>query len=149
MAYTIRALQADDKPRWRELFDGYLQFYESSVPNETIELTFERLLGDGEWDPSGLVAVNDNGHIDGITHYVFHRSTWSASVYCYLEDLFVDPAVRGGGAGRALIEAVYDAADAKGATRTYWATQEFNYKGRILYDKVAVKSPFIQYRRPV
>lgn len=149
MAYTVRALQAGDKPRWRELFDGYLQFYESSVPEETIELTFERLLGDGEWDPSGLVALNDDGDIDGITHYVFHRSTWSATVYCYLEDLFVDPAVRGGGAGRALIEAVYDAADAKGATRTYWATQEFNYKGRILYDKVAVKSPFIQYRRPV
>ena len=80
---------------------------------------------------------------------MFHRSTWSPTVYCYLEDLFVDPAVRGGGAGRALIKAVYDAADSKGATRTYWATQEFNYQGRMLYDKVGTKSPFIQYRRPV
>ena len=57
--------------------------------------------------------------------------------------------MRGGGAGRALIAAIYDAADAKGATRTYWTTQEFNYYARLLYDKVAEKSPFIQYRRPL
>ncbi len=147
MAYKVRALEAADKPRWRELFDGYLVFYKTSLSNDQIELTFQRLMGDFEWDPKGLVAVNDEGRIAGITHYVFHRSTWSPTVYCYLEDLFVDPAIRGGGAGRALIMAVYDKADAKGATRTYWATQEFNYPGRTLYDKVAEKSPFIQYRR--
>jgi GNAT superfamily N-acetyltransferase len=147
MAYTVRPLAADDKPRWRELFDGYLVFYKTSLSEEQIELTFQRLMGDFEWDPKGLVAVNGDGRIDGITHYVFHRSTWSPTVYCYLEDLFADPAIRGSGAGRALIMAVYDAADAKGATRTYWATQEFNYPGRTLYDKVAEKSPFIQYRR--
>ena len=148
MAYTVRQLEAADKPRWRELFDGYLKFYKTELTGQQIELTFERLMGDFEWDPKGLVAVNEAGRIDGITHYLFHRSTWSPTVYCYLEDLFVDPDVRGGGAGRALIMAVYDRADEKGATRTYWATQEFNYPGRTLYDKVADKSPFIQYRRP-
>ncbi len=148
MACTVRPLAASDKPRWRELFDGYLEFYKAELPQDTIELTFERLMGDGEWDHSGLVAVDEAGMVQGLTHYVFHRSTWSRTVYCYLEDLFVDPAARGGGAGAALIKAVYDAADAKGATRTYWATQEFNYKGRILYDKVGTKTPFIQYRRP-
>ena len=147
MAYTVRPLQAADKPRWRELFGGYLKFYKTELSGEQIELTFERLMGDFEWDPKGLVAVNGQGRIDGITHYLVHRSTWSSTVYCYLEDLFVDPSVRGGGAGRALIMAVYDRADEKGATRTYWATQEFNYPGRTLYDKVAEKSPFIQYRR--
>jgi GNAT superfamily N-acetyltransferase len=148
MTITIRALQASDKPRWRELFDGYLTFYEATLPEDTIELTFERLMGDGEWDHHGLVAVDEAGKVQGMTHYVFHRSTWSRTVYCYLEDLFVDPAFRGGGAGAALIKAVYKAAGEKGATRTYWNTQEFNYKGRMLYDKVGVKTPFIQYRKP-
>ena len=32
-------------------------------------------------------------------------------------------------------------------TRTYWSTQEFNYRARGLYDQVATKSPFLQYRR--
>jgi GNAT superfamily N-acetyltransferase len=149
MSFTIRLLEVSDRSRWRELFDGYLSFYEASLPEDTIELTFERLMGDGEWDHHGLVAVGDDKTVQGITHYVFHRSTWSKTVYCYLEDLFVDPDVRGGGAGAALIHAVYKAADERQATRTYWNTQEFNYKGRMLYDKVGVKTPFIQYRRPV
>ena len=38
-------------------------------------------------------------------------------------------------------------ADARGCTRTYWTTQEFNYRARSLYDQVATKSPFLQYRR--
>ena len=68
--------------------------------------------------------------------------------YCYLEDLFVDPGRPGqAGIGRSLIEAVYAEADRRGATRTYWATQEFNYRARGLYDQLATKSPFIQYRR--
>jgi GNAT superfamily N-acetyltransferase len=59
----------------------------------------------------------------------------------------VDPARRNQGAGRALIEAVYREADARGCTRTYWATQEFNYRARALYDQLATKSVFVQYRR--
>jgi GNAT superfamily N-acetyltransferase len=59
----------------------------------------------------------------------------------------VDPNQRLKGIGRALIEATYKEADSRKCTRTYWATQEFNYRGRALYDQVATKSPFIQYRR--
>jgi len=94
----------------------------------------------------GLVAEVD-GQVIGLAHVLFHRSTWSPTWYCYLEDLFVDPAARKNGIGRALIEATYREADARGCTRTYWATQEFNYRARSLYDTVATKSPFIQYRR--
>jgi hypothetical protein len=46
-----------------------------------------------------------------------------------------------------LIEAVYREADARGCTRTYWMTQEFNYRARGLYDQMATKTPFVQYRR--
>ena len=95
------------------------------------------------------MAVDETGEVVGIAHYLLHRSTWSPTRYCYLEDLFVEPALRAKGIGRALIEAVYEAADRAGCTRTYWVTQEFNYRARGLYDQVAVKSPFIQYRRPV
>ncbi|MFL6578929.1 MAG: GNAT family N-acetyltransferase, partial [Povalibacter sp.] len=71
----------------------------------------------------------------------------SMNGYCYLEDLFVDPQARGLGAGRALIDAVYRAADAQGATRVYWHTESDNKRAQGLYDQVASVAPFIQYRR--
>jgi GNAT superfamily N-acetyltransferase len=83
----------------------------------------------------------------GLAHVLFHASTWSPTSYCYLEDLFVTPSARQQGVGRSLIEATYAAADARGCTRVYWTTQEFNYRARALYDQVATKTPFIRYQR--
>ena len=94
-----------------------------------------------------LVAVDANDSPIGLAHVLFHRSTWSPTHYCYLEDLFVEPGLRAKGVGRALIEAVYREADARQCTRTYWSTQEFNYRARGLYDQMATKSVFVQYRR--
>jgi GNAT superfamily N-acetyltransferase len=142
---TIRELRGSDKPSWDELWAGYLEFYRvSDLPPRITELTWRRLL-DPAAQPYGLVALDD-GRIIGFVHYHFHLSTWSATDYCYLEDLFVDPTARGQGAGRALIEAVYAAAKARGSTRVYWHTQEFNTQARRLYDQVAQLAPFVQYR---
>jgi GNAT superfamily N-acetyltransferase len=142
-----RPLGAGDKEAWLQLWQGYLTFYKSSIADEVTETTWQRLLSDEEHCHSCLVAVGAADRPIGIAHYLFHRSTWSDTWYCYMEDLFVSPDVRGSGAGRALIEAVYEQADACGCTRTYWATQEFNHGARMLYDKVATKSPILQYRR--
>ena len=59
----------------------------------------------------------------------------------------IDPQARWRGVARALIEAVYAAADAAGVPAVYWLTAEDNYAGRMLYDKVAQRSPFIRYQR--
>jgi len=147
MTVRVRRLEVHDKVRWMDLFKGYIAFYQASVADNVIELTWERLMTGGEGFHIGLVAVDDKDHPIGIAHVLFHRSTWSPTWYCYLEDLFVDPELRARGAGRALIEATYQEADARGATRTYWSTQEFNYRARTLYDQLATKSPFVQYRR--
>ena len=66
---------------------------------------------------------------------------------CYLQDLYADPELRGRGIGRALIEAVYAAADAQGCPSVYWLTQEFNTTARQLYDRIGVETPFIKYNR--
>jgi GNAT superfamily N-acetyltransferase len=89
------------------------------------------------------------GRLVGLTHFVFHRHGWKIADTCYLQDLYADPEVRGQGVGRALIEAVYAAADARGAPSVYWQTQEFNATARQLYDRIAQKTPFIVYRRPL
>lgn len=144
---TVRRLQPADKAAWQPLFKGYIEFYKATVADDVIEETWTRLLSGGEGFHVGLIAVDGTSTPVGIAHILFHRSTWSKTWYCYLEDLFVRPDIRAQGAGRALIEAVYREADARGATRTYWTTQEFNYRARGLYDRMATKSPFIQYRR--
>jgi GNAT superfamily N-acetyltransferase len=144
---TIRGLEPGDRAAWEPLFRGYIEFYQAAVADDVIDETWVRLLSSGPEFHIGLGAVDGEGRLVGIAHILFHRSTWSKSCYCYLEDLFVDPSARTRGIGRKLIEAVYVEADRRGATRTYWATQEFNYRARALYDQVATKSPFIQYRR--
>jgi GNAT superfamily N-acetyltransferase len=147
MTVRVRRLEARDKPMWLTLFKGYIEFYKATVPEDVIEMTWKRLMEGAPDFHVAFVAVDAADKPVGIAHVLFHRSTWSPTSYCYLEDLFVDPAQRTKGAGRALIEATYREADARGCTRTYWATQDFNYRARTLYDQVATKSVFVQYRR--
>lgn len=144
---TIRPLAATDEAAWRALWTGYLDFYKSSVPKAVYASTFARLLGDDAQDFHGLVAEQD-GVVVGLVHYLFHRHCWRVENVCYLQDLYADPAVRGTGVGRKLIEAVYDAADQAGAPAVYWLTQEDNSAGRRLYDRVGQLTNFIKYQRP-
>ncbi|MEM1315256.1 MAG: GNAT family N-acetyltransferase [Pseudomonadota bacterium] len=142
----IRALEPRDEAAWRRLWTGYLEFYETSASEEVYASAFARNLSDGDPAMHALVAERD-GELIGLVHYIFHRHNWRLEDVTYLQDLFVDPAARAGGVGRALIEAVYAAADAAGRPSVYWLTQEFNYRGRALYDQVATRTPFIKYQR--
>ncbi len=147
VSVTIRPLEAKDETAWRALWTGYLEFYKSSVPEAVYASTFARLLGDDAHDFHGMVAEQD-GVVVGLVHYLFHRHCWRVENVCYLQDLYADPAVRGTGIGRKLIEAVYKAADQAGAPAVYWLTQEDNTTGRQLYDRVGQQTNFIKYQRP-
>jgi GNAT superfamily N-acetyltransferase len=94
----------------------------------------------------GLIATLD-GRPVGLVHYLFHRHGWKIENVCYLQDLYADPEVRGKGIGRALIEAVYAAADAEGCPSVYWLTQDFNETARRLYDRIGKLTPFVKYSR--
>ncbi len=145
MSISVRPLVENDQERWGELWQGYLIFYGTELPQETSDHTWEMLLTP-EATHKGLVYVDGDDRALGFTHYLFHRSTWTTGFYCYLEDLFVAPEARGIGAGRALIKAVEEDARANGSTRLYLVTQEFNDTARGLYDKTMTLAPFVQYR---
>jgi GNAT superfamily N-acetyltransferase len=143
----IREVTSVDKDRWLELFHGYISFYESHLTEEQYEVTWTRLL-----DPTskifGLVAIL-NDEIVGIAHYLFHPSTWSLQDHCYLQDLFVDPQIRGLGVGRKLIQQVYEIALKEGSPRLYWVTKASNLQARALYDSFVPVSDMVQYRMPI
>jgi GNAT superfamily N-acetyltransferase len=146
MPTLIRPLRTNDEADWRRLWSGYLQFYQTSVPETVYASTFARLLGEDPRDFSALVAEQD-GRLLGLTHFLFHRHAWKVENVCYLQDLYVAPEARGTGLGRKLIEAVYAQADAVKAPQVYWLTQDFNHEARQLYDRIAKVSPFIRYNR--
>jgi len=141
----IRPLEAADWADWRQLWTGYLDFYEASVAEEVYATTFARLLDPLVPEMGAFLAVADRPV--GLVHYIFHRHCWRVEDVCYLQDLYVDSATRGTGAGRALIEAVYAEADRRGCPSVYWMTQDFNATARQLYDRIAVLTPFIKYAR--
>ena len=145
MDLQIVPLRPSHRARWEVLARGYKTFYETIVADEECERAWQRLLG-GE-GIHGLGAEID-GRLVGIAHYLFHKSVWAESV-CYLQDLFVDPAARGKGAARALIEAVAADARDRGASRYYWQTRESNATARALYDRVARFNGFIRYEYPL
>jgi GNAT superfamily N-acetyltransferase len=147
MTLTIRALEEKDKSQWIKLWAGYLEFYKSTISPEQTELTWKRLINN-ELKMFGFVAESEEGVI-GFTHCLFRPSTWTETDYCYLEDLFVDPNIRGKGVGRALMNRVFDFAKEKDSKRVYWTTQEFNKTARILYDSITPVSEFVQYRLPI
>lgn len=141
----IRPFTSDDRTAWEPLWQGYLTFYKASLAPEVTETTWRRLLDPAE-PMHGLVAVLD-GEIVGIVHFLYHRSTWTTGDYCYLQDLFTSEKARNRGVGRALIEAVYEKAQVQGASRVYWLTHETNTSAQALYEKVAARSGFLQYRK--
>lgn len=143
---TIRPLGPDDRAAWQDLWRQYIAFYETELPDHVYDTTFARLLGEDPRDFNGLLAVAQ-GRPVGLAHYLFHRHAWKQEEVCYLQDLFAAQDMRGRGVGRALVEAVYAAADAAGAPSVYWLTQEFNHTARDLYDRIGVLTPFIKYQR--
>jgi GNAT superfamily N-acetyltransferase len=142
----ITPFRPEDRTRWAELWRGYLDFYETALPDEIYEDTWRRLTApDAAIFGYGVRLDSDAAPLVGITHYFFHGSCWTPKPICYLQDLFVDASVRGKGCGRALIERVAQVARERDCFRLYWTTQESNATARLLYDRLAKFTGFIRY----
>ena len=141
----IRMAHEDDFAQWVTLWKGYQVFYKTHIAEATTDTTWSRFLDPAE--PMYCAVAEDDGKLIGMVHYIFHRSCWTEGDYVYLQDLFAAPEMRGKGVGRALIEHLYAVAKAQGGSRVWWLTHETNSDAMHLYDKMADKSGFIQYRK--
>lgn len=141
----IRPVGPDERAAWEPLWAGYIAFYKATLAPGATDVAWSRFHDPNE--PMHLLGAYVDGKLTGIVQYLFHRSTWTPGDYCYLQDLFVDNSARGLGLGRKLIEAVYDKAREAGASRVHWLTQNENATARLLYDRIADNSGFMQYRK--
>lgn len=143
--YELRAFAPEHFDLWYPLWRGYQAFYRVDIADSVTRLTWERLLDPVEPMHGELAFVGDAAV--GMVHFIEHRSCWTSGNYIYLQDLFVAPPLRGQGLGRALIEHVYAQATARGCARVYWLTHETNAAAMHLYDRIADRSGFLQYRK--
>jgi GNAT superfamily N-acetyltransferase len=141
----IRSVAVADFDAWLTLWRGYQAFYKTDIPMETTLRTWVRMLDPAE-PVFGAVAVMD-GRAVGMVHWIMHRSCWTTGDYCYLQDLFVESDTRGAGIGRKLIEHVYAKAAEAECSRVWWLTHETNADAMQLYDRIADRSGFVQYRK--
>ncbi|HWV35263.1 MAG TPA: GNAT family N-acetyltransferase [Thermomicrobiales bacterium] len=144
-AVHIRPVVPADETSWRELWAAYLAFYHAALPQATTDSAWDRIIR-ADTAIGGIVAEDTaTGAILGIANYVLHPFTWSELPACLLHDLFVAPAARGRGAGRALIQHLIDRARKEGWARVYWVTREDNVTARTLYDCFTPADGFIRY----
>ncbi|HYQ52104.1 MAG TPA: GNAT family N-acetyltransferase [Pseudomonas sp.] len=142
---TLRPVSAQDHAAWLALWQAYLRFYQTELADEVSLSTWQRLLGPNEPTHSTLAWVD--GKAVGMVNFIYHRSNWSIENSCYLQDLYVDSTQRGLGIGRQLIEHVYATAKADGCIKVHWLTHETNATAISLYEQVAERPGFIQFRK--
>jgi GNAT superfamily N-acetyltransferase len=139
----IRDAIPSDELAWRQLWEGYLAFYETVLPETVTSATWQRAL-----DPaSSIIArlAERDGTVRGFALAVIHAHTWATTPACYLEDLFVDPDARGLGIGGALIRDLIEMSAAHGWSRLYWHTRSSN-PARVLYDRFTPADDFVRYK---
>lgn len=133
----IRPLVQSDFPAWLELWNGNNEGHKD--PAVTTE-TWSRLMDDGS-GVCGLCA-EDEGALTGLVHYILHPTTGSLNPAGYMQDVYVDPAARGKGVARKLVEAVAKQGKTEKWARLYWIAQEENEAAQALYKKFGTKLNF-------
>ncbi|WP_122431477.1 GNAT family N-acetyltransferase [Pseudomonas viridiflava] len=141
----IRPVTADDHHEWLPLWQAYLRFYKTELAEGVSEVTWQRLLDPQEPTHSALAWVD--GKAVGMVNFIYHRSNWSIRNACYLQDLIVAPEQRGTGIGRQLIEHVYATAKADDCDKVHWLTHETNATAIQLYERIADRAGYIQFRK--
>ena len=145
MRVSIRPIAVDDRTEWDALYAGYARFY---------RVTQTPAMRDTVWgwlhDPAnpvrGIVAVDEEtGALAGLAHFrPFHRPL-SASIGCYLDDLFVAHAARRSAAASLLLQEVGRIASAEGWTVVRGITREDNYRARVMYDRFGERTSWVTY----
>ena len=145
MTIKIIQLKTNLYPTWLELWQAYQLFYQVNLTDEVNQNTWDKLTNLKYANVYGFAAFIEEEMV-GIVHVIEHESCWTLQPYAYLQDLYTSTHARGKGVARALIQKVYEVAQSRHCDRVYWLTHQNNETAQHLYDKVARRTGFIQYR---
>jgi GNAT superfamily N-acetyltransferase len=142
--FYVRSVTAGDEQRWRAMFAALVATGPEPCAEDAPDFVWENVKIPNH-PMQLLMAVDHSDDPIGFLLYVTHPYSWSSRPLGYLLDLYVEPANRGHGVGRALIKRLSEIGKEAGWLRIYWMTQADNDKAHALYGKVAQRSPLVRY----
>ncbi len=145
--WRVRQPGREDFQRWRALYRGYADFYGVQQSEEAAALVWS-WIHDPDNEVACLLVEDERRLVVGLAHYRPFARPLSANTGCYLDDLFIDPDQRGGGAADALLAELAKLAGEKGWSVIRWITADDNYRGRAKYDRHATRTMWITYDMP-
>jgi GNAT superfamily N-acetyltransferase len=131
--------------RLLSLIAAYQRFYEvEEIDDERNRAFFSRFIAPSE--DGMLLGAWREGELLGYACLYWHFTSLVPAETVLMNDLYVDPASRGEGVGRALIEASAAVARERGANHLEWATAPDNETAQRLYDSTgAERSEWVEY----
>lgn len=143
MTISIQAPAEADRDDWERLYRGYAAFYEVPMNDRILDSVWGWL-----FDPARqfyCILARDAGGAVGLMHYRAMLSPLRGAVVGFLDDLYVEPAARGGGVVNRLFAELESRARAHGWPVVRWITRDNNYRARSVYDRVATRTDWITY----
>jgi ribosomal protein S18 acetylase RimI-like enzyme len=126
-----RAAPAEAAEIARLLHDFNTEFGEPTPDVATLAERSRRLIEVGE-----ITVLLAGDGPDGLSLFRLRPALWAEGLECYLQELYVAPALRGRGIGRALLEATIAAAREAGASGIDLNTGETDTAARALYERL-------------
>jgi GNAT superfamily N-acetyltransferase len=142
--WLVRPAGDLDRGRWAELFLGFADFYHVQQSATSTQLVWS-WIRDPQNDLRCLLVEDRDGRVAGLAHYRTFPRPLSASIGCYLDNLFVDPAARGTGASDALLRELRRLARVSGWTVVRWVTAPDNDRAIAKYEKCASRTAWLTY----
>lgn len=139
--FRVREATQDDLPDILRLVHALAEYEKEPDAVEATQDDFAAVMfpADGRPNTYGFVAEVD-GEIIGIAIWFYTFSTWTGKNGIWLEDLFVNPAHRGVGAGKALLGRLAQHCRDRGLTRLEWCVLKWNEPSIGFYRSLGAKA---------
>lgn len=146
MSISIRTPDEGDFFAWLGLYEGYAEVYQVALTDEKALRLWTWLTDSGHAERA-LVAVDEHGELVGLVHFHTFPRPLESSNGMFIDDLFVLPAERHHGVGRALIDAVVETAKEHQCDTVRWFSTPSETEARALYDEITAASDLRVYDR--
>jgi ribosomal protein S18 acetylase RimI-like enzyme len=129
---SVRLAQPGDAEAIARLLHDFNEEFGDPTPDVAhLAERVRQLLGEGH-----VTVLLGGAGPEGLAVLRFRPAIWSEGLECYLAELYVVPASRGRGLGRALMRAAIDLARSTGADHMDLGTSEQDIVARALYESL-------------